>query len=186
MDAEFNRAIRSDIGDVLVNWTRKYDKKPAFEILIEILKSGSLSGSGGFIKGGYKCVCFTETPLAELVKVFSVSKSINDRYEPYGIGVRKQWLFEKGGRPVIYSPEDEYRHLDDKIKWRYVKYSPPQIDFSWEREWRICCEKLELDPLNCVVIVPTRKHAREVTNKYGDHWFTICLSVLGLPMDLSS
>jgi len=86
-------------------------------------------------------VCFTEAPE-------NVFHQVLGRYKPFGIQVPKSWLFEKGGRPVIYQAAGEYELLDEKIRWRHVRYEPhttAPIDFSWEREWRIQAEELVID-----------------------------------------
>jgi hypothetical protein len=35
-------------------------------VLEKIAAEGRLRGGSGFIKGGYRCVCFTETPISEI------------------------------------------------------------------------------------------------------------------------
>ena len=151
---------RRDIGNFLVHWTRdRLESKDfqqtrrvtAFDVLLEILKSGCIRGSSSYIRGGHACVCFTEAPIAEMVSIFSASAlTMNDddrlRYLPYGIGLTKQDVFEKGGRPVIYGPEADYDVLPSELEWRHCKYDPTrEIDFTWEREWRIKTDKLALE-----------------------------------------
>src|ERR1019366_7589654 len=94
----------------------------------------------------------------------------------------KAWLFEKGGRPVIYQPEAEYDLLVDAQKWRHVRYDPgPQdlVDFSWEREWRIQVDRLEFEPSEIRVVVPSDEVARQLQNEharnehYNEQMYTI-------------
>jgi hypothetical protein len=70
--------------------------------------------------------------------------------------ITKKWLFNLGGRPVIYQSEVEYYLLPDQIQWRHVIYDPlkdPPIDFTWEREWRINRDYLDFNPSNARIIV---------------------------------
>jgi len=71
--------------------------------------------------------------------------------------VSKSWLFQQGGRPVIYQANDEYDLLPEKLKFRHVRYEPSKgIDHTWEREWRIRTEELHLDPNSTTLVVPSR------------------------------
>jgi hypothetical protein len=191
-DKDFNKIARSDIGDLLVHWTRKKitanQTTSAFSILKKIIREKTIRGGHGYIRGNYDCVCFTESPISDLVKVFSLAKMNEDRarrqrYEPYGIGIKKSWLFDKGGRPVIYSSSDEYNDLTETMRWRYVNYNPPSMDFTWEREWRIKVDTIELDPEQTVIIVPTRTHIGQMEDLLNNEWLVMPLSILGLPSD---
>jgi len=156
--------IRRDLGNLVVHWTHKEYKDPltegpdvqatAFEVLCNILEERTLRGSTGFIRGGYACVCFTEAPVSELTTLFRISELSSEArpaYEPFGIAVNKVWLFERGGRPVIYQPDNEFDLLPDSLRWRHCRYEPDRdlekaVDFTWEREWRIRTDALTLDP----------------------------------------
>lgn len=191
-DKDFNIIARSDIGDLLVHWTRmkvtEHQTTSALTILRKIIREQTLRGGSGYIRGGYNCVCFTESPISDLVKVFSLAKMSEDRarrqrYEPYGIGIKKDWLFDQGGRPVIYGSSNEFNELPDSMRWRYVNYNPPSLDFTWEREWRIKADTLEIDPKQSVIIVPTKRHISELSDLINDDWLAVPLSILGLPSD---
>ncbi len=189
---DFNFIARSDIGSLLVHWTRSKETESqtttAFNILRKIVRERRIRSGNGYIRGNYNCVCFTESPISDLVKVFSLAKMNEEkvrrhRYEPYGIGIRKEWLFNQGGRPVIYGSSEDYTELPESLKWRYVNYNPPAIDFTWEREWRIKTDVLELEPEQTVLVVPTRAYARQLDDIIDGHWLTLTLSILGLPSD---
>jgi hypothetical protein len=104
-------------------------------------------------------VCFSEAPLIDL-KNGLVNEHAYSRYSPFGIMVTKKWLFALGGRPVIYQPLKEYWSLPESHRWRHVTYELRELfgetDFTWEREWRIKCDALELDERNAQVVVPSR------------------------------
>lgn len=80
------------------------------------------------------------------------------RYRPFGVMLPKAWLFSKGGRPVIYQPEEDFPLLPADLQYRHVRLDAPGTDkdFTFEREWRICTESISLDPSVCTLIVPTR------------------------------
>ncbi len=165
--------VRRDLGSLLFHWTRSqfrresesiidssWVKEPAGNILFKILREGFLKGSSGFIRGNHQCVCFTEAPISEVAALFKLASYMREndrpRYEPYGIAVRKEWLFSQGGRPVIYQSDAEYENLSEELKWRHARYEPNNgIDFTWEREWRIRTSSLTLDPKHTLVVVPT-------------------------------
>jgi hypothetical protein len=146
--------------------------KTAFEVLIEILFTGRLVGTSGFVRGGYHCVSFTEWPVSELPALFAINTELTQsgiqiRYEPYGIAVKKAWLFQYGGRPVIYQPDSEYSNLPANLQWWHVRYEPPDVDFTWEREWRIPCSELRLAANDVLVLVRTAQEAYSVTYSFS-------------------
>jgi len=156
------RVARRDLGRLLFHLTRTPGPQTpplrtrsyapsAHDALRNILIEGRLAGTSGFIRGGYKCICFSESPITELVSLFKLSElaaqqSQRPKYEPYGVAVTKDWLFARGGRPVIYQPDSEYEQLPESLRYRHVRYEPPGIDFTWEREWRLCANELRLEP----------------------------------------
>ena len=175
---------RRDLGNQLFHFTRRTPvelvtpgfpspppPKTAFEVLIQILAEGKLRGGTGFVKGSYKCVCFTESPISEIGALFALSAAnpINNlpRYEPYGIAVKKEWLYEKKGRPVIYQHSQEFALLPPAIQWRHVRYEPPYVDLTWEREWRVCAEELTITPNDVLVVVPTAKEAHSINFQFS-------------------
>jgi hypothetical protein len=88
------------------------------------------------------------------------------RYKPFGVMVGKEWLFEQGGRPVIYQPASEFELLHERQRFRHVRYEPPTVDFTWEREWRVETDRLELDPARVSLVVPDRKWERWAQSRH--------------------
>jgi hypothetical protein len=164
-------SVRRDLGSMLFHFTRAAPAeggnrtRTAYENLESILKERRLRGAAGAIKGGHKCVCFTEAPITEMAALFNLSRisagdQMKPRYEPFGIAVPKKWLFERGGRPVIYQPVNEYAALPAEMQYRHVSYDPVSgIDFTWEREWRIRTDSLVLEPRHTLVVVPDASEA---------------------------
>jgi hypothetical protein len=92
------------------------------------------------IKGSRPAVCFSEIPLSAMHQFAtppSEAKPRGHSYRPYGIVLSKQTVFRMGGRPVIYIPDDEGDWIPADEKWRQVRFEPPRVDFTHEREWRL-------------------------------------------------
>lgn len=86
-----------------------------------------------------------------------------------GIAVSKEWLYEKGGRPVIYEHPDNIDLLPTELKYRFVPYDPLNgIDYTWEREWRLNTDSLKLDPKHTLVAVPTSERAFDIVYEFAD------------------
>jgi hypothetical protein len=139
---------------------------PAFDVLKEILSTGVLRGSGneGYVKGSRRAVCFSEIPLSAM-HLFAVKPSDPitrpHDYRPYGIVASKQAVFGVGGRPVIYLPDSEGHWIPAEEKWRQVRFEPPQVDFTHEREWRVPGD-LNLVNATLYVIVWHASEAKEL------------------------
>lgn len=147
---------RPDISEYLIHFTSGTTDDEAYTRLCNIINDRYLNGSTNKIKGQFNCVCFSEVPIQALS-----SGLVNDqgllRYSLFGIIFNKKWIFSKGGRPVIYEPDDEFNLLPTGIAWRHVRYEPnavPSVDFTWEREWRIKTDRLEFDPSVAGIIFP--------------------------------
>ena len=147
---------RSDISDKVIHFTRGATYEDALECLLTIVGEGRLIGGNGMIRGGYRCVCFTEAPLPALAGGF-VNPASFTRYSPFGLMFDKAWVYAQGGRPVIYQPDGDFNLLPEDMRWRHVRYDPvgmPPIDFTWEREWRIHTDNLAFLPTDAALVVP--------------------------------
>lgn len=152
---------RPDITDKLVHFTSGASDDEAFNCLRQIIAERRLLGSGTKIHGNYKCVCFTEAPLPSLQHGL-VNTSAYSRYSPFGVLLEKKWVFEQGGRPVIYQPDYEFAVLPELLRWRHMRYEPGVIDFTWEREWRIQCAELQFESHVASIVVPNKNWADEL------------------------
>jgi hypothetical protein len=152
---------RHDLTDSVIHFIRASTDAEAWGILIKIVREGKLRGGSGWIKGGYVCVCFAELSRS-LAAIGFTNAAGNTRYTRYGVMVPKEWL-RKGGRPVIYQPDYEFALLPKSHRWRHVTFNfgNDPVDFTWEREWRIQCEELLLDPGVVSFIVPSPSQARQ-------------------------
>ena len=108
-------ARRFDISDKLIHFTGGGEcVDNAFARLRAIIRGGRLIANSRMIRGGYRCVSFTEAPLPAFAPAF-ISEFPFTRYSPFGLMFEKNWIFERGGRPVIYQPDSDFVPLDDLI-----------------------------------------------------------------------
>ena len=143
------KRIRTDVSDWLVHFTKGDDIEAAGRIR-NILTENRLKGAGS-----PPVICFSEAPIQEFGKLFSLFKRYpNPRFAPYGVLVKKCWLFSRGGRPVIYQPDSEKRLLPKELQYRHVNFDPISKDFTWQREWRIQTESLQLERENTLFVFP--------------------------------
>ena len=147
---------RSDLSSQIIHLTRSGEtdgnKIGPVDVLYKILSDCHIAGSTntkGFICGDVPATCFQDTP------VYSVSQNINaeEQYRkavegariPYvGVGVMfpKPYVFERGGRPVVYEQVEKAKDiLPEDEWWRIVRFdlNDPEniIDWTHEREWRV-------------------------------------------------
>jgi hypothetical protein len=133
-----------------------------FDVLKRILGEGVIRGGTGFVKGK-PVVCLSEIPLASMDK-FAGPMGGSSRYRFYGVALSKQAVFAAGGRPVIYLPDSEGNWIPFDQKWRQVKFEPPDVDWTHEREWRVPGD-LDLTKVpGLYVIVWSAQEAKEVSN----------------------
>lgn len=156
--------IRDDISNKLIHLTRDFEGLSGEQRFYEIIKSKKLLGGKTDVRGPFKCICFSETPISSIAQL--IARQTSDmRYLPYGFMFSKEYLFSLGARPVIYQPEVEYETLPDEIKYRHVKFDlsgNKKIDWTWEREWRLKADFLEIHPKSTTIIVPNRNVLRSI------------------------
>lgn len=165
---------RPDISDKLVHFTSGASEEEAFANLCSIIQDRAIRGSDGMIKGGYRCVCFTEAPLAALGRGL-VNLSDFSRYRPFGVIYDKSHVYRQGGRPVIYQADEEFFALPDELRWRHMRYEPIVIppaerptDFTWEREWRVQCDSLPALPHLAGLVLPTHAWANRLLQSHDE------------------
>lgn len=158
---------RSDITPYLIHWCKndRFDYDEAFQCLLNILISEKLIASSELIMGKHHVICFSEAPIKEVVRHH------HGKYLPFGIAYLKKTIFEKGGRPVIYQTKEEYSKLPIDLQWRHVSYNPSgdsPCDFTWEREWRINVNELQLDPSEMLLVLPDSSWKDRLIKKYAE------------------
>jgi hypothetical protein len=184
--------MRNDISNKLVHLTKgvgpdaSKHRQEAIVTLTNILSQGILLGGTGFIKGSYKCVCFSEAPISALSQILATNTQAGYKYQPYGVLVSKSWLFSKGGRPVIYQPDNDYYLLPEQMRYRHVRFwlsDQYNVDHTWEREWRIQTNSLPITPADVTVVVPNRDAKEAFCDSGYGKWHYIALSDLGVPIN---
>lgn len=149
---------KDDVSRFVIHLTRQHEGGLSpFETLVKILKDQALLGGTGHIMEGKTAICFTESTLDALNKVFK-SGQARHRYRPFGILIAKYLAFGWGALPVIYQPKTDYCLLDTSKRFLHVTYqlnSSDDADFTWEREWRMPNDRLQLTRGLVQVLVPT-------------------------------
>lgn len=146
---------RQDVSEYLFHFTKKSNAK---ETLKSILKDGKLKD-----KRSHGFICLSESPITMLAPMFDLFRQWEDpMYAPYGIGIKKEFIYNLGGRPVIYGDENERMVLPQSLKWRFVLYNPKCYDFTWLREWRVPVSEIELSLNNCFVVVDQKRELEEL------------------------
>ena len=166
---ESRMSCRNDMATRLIHLTRganSDDEDDAFENLWKILIDKKLNGGCGFINGDRNAVCFQELPLNALTENLNYEKTLNGRvrYSSFGIRFQKRFIYEKGGRPVIYEDNEVAKAmLPENEYWRIVDLNLSNkdhyIDWTHEREWRVP-DELQFDYKNIEVIVKNGKYFR--------------------------
>jgi hypothetical protein len=85
-------------------------------------------------------VCLSEIPLSVVHQLATPPSEVNAQgkyYRFYGLAFGKRAIFDAGGRPVIYLPDNESAWIPDDQKWRHVRYEIGSVDWTHEREWRL-------------------------------------------------
>lgn len=123
--------------------------RSAFDVLRLILQDGFLRAGFAIgqsplarepkpkVRGPYPAVCFTEQPL----RFFIQSIKADRRYTEFAVAVRKDQLFNYGGRPVLYTDEEVLgRKLPPKEHeprnyppeaWVYEGGLPLDLQYLW-------------------------------------------------------
>ena len=180
--------IREDLSNMLIHLT-KGDAEDALIDLIAILTDRALKGGNGYIKGSYKCVCLSEAPISKIGFIIA-SKHRDFKYRPYGLIFKKEWIYKKGGLPVIYQPLKDYDLLHKDKKHLHMTFdisTDKKVDFTWEREWRIKTDRLDFEPKDVTIILPDRHVLNAVRTAFKsdetDGWHYIILEDLGVKID---
>lgn len=161
---------RPDISPYLVHWTKSVDGDDPFNNLRNIISEGKINGTQSHIRSGNTCVCFSEAPTG-IIGDGLVNYQGYKRYSAFGIMFYKDYIFGLGGRPVIYQKEEEYNLLSMPLQWRHVKYDLDDkkfIDFTWEREWRLKCNELKINPSFASIVVPNRNYAERLHDEHEE------------------
>ncbi|MBD9168501.1 MAG: hypothetical protein EGQ00_16045 [Parabacteroides johnsonii] len=159
------RTKRKDLTPYLFHYVK--GEKPV-EALRKILDEHTLKSNNAYI-------CFTETPLTSSKVLFDYMGQYKKPFlQPYGIGISRDLLFQKGARNIIYSTQDEINCMPKEIQWRCLELDVLNYDFTWFREWRLPFSSFDF--LNfkedLIVIAPTRDEVDDlvINRKIEPDW----------------
>lgn len=154
------KRVRKDLSEWLFHFCAR--RGEPLETLKLILKGKYVKGSTDkYCK--QKCVCLTEIPLPECARQLNVfDEERYGRFSPFGLAFRKNWIFDRGGLPVIYQPRRFREKLPEDMRWRHCDFDLARnLDFTWQREWRVTCDSLPFEREDVIVVVPTNENAME-------------------------
>lgn len=152
------RKQRNDLTPYLFHYTKGSDP---YQVLIKIISEKRLTSQRGYI-------CFTEAPLTMSIQLFDyMSKYPNALYRPYGIGLPRDLLFEKGARPIIYGTDEDNKKIPRELQWRCLTLEPSSYDYSWLREWRCQGNIFDFKEL-CDNIILITKEEKELSTLVTD------------------
>ena len=149
-------AHRSDLSSQLVHLTRSTvidgRKVGPVDVLTKILLDRHISGSTtdtGFIVGDIRATCFQDVPVYSIAQNIYAEehyrKAVPDaklRYMAVGLMFNKRYVYQHGGRPVIYEETERAKEMLPADEWwRIVRFNLSDdsnlIDWTHEREWRL-------------------------------------------------
>ena len=107
-----------------------------------------------------RSVCFSETPLEHIHLHMTPKYGGGNHYRPFGLAFFEKYVRGKNGNPIFYvqTTNQPFRDSFDKIStnplasdfkdtmpfiegfgppWYPKIHGPKEIDFRWEREWRV-------------------------------------------------
>jgi hypothetical protein len=120
------------------------------------------------VRGRVAVSCFTAVRLAELpsLRVFRPHRGRWD-FEPYGVLIDREWLIERGARPVIYGDDATWNRLTPsdqpffQLARSHRRSTGPTIDWTREQEWRLAgdVDLTQLPSHLGLLFVPSRAEA---------------------------
>lgn len=171
--------MRPDASEFLVHLIRHNDQMHAYDILKKILNDGYIKGSSKYIKSKEEVICFTESTLPHLGEHIRLYNRFLRKYETnrplynfYGLAFDKDLMYEHwGARPVIYQPESEFSKLPVELKYLHQTHQPiNNINFSWEREWRLKVKTFEIEDefISPILLVEDLEDVIDIQQEFYD------------------
>lgn len=204
LPSEFLKRKR-DFSPLLVHLTKDADGNgpPAEDILEIILQEKILRAYNHYclfesnlekadisVKEKFKVVCFTETPI-DLIDVLLMDLEGRYRFKPkpFGLVFTKDFIRQHGGNPVFYVSSGLFDSLwkayedakarnfdkDDNKFLALVNKCNDEMDFHWEREWRVVGDlKFDLSDVYCALCPEDRivhfEHKFSELTFIGPNW----------------
>lgn len=182
--------MREDLSNYLVHWTKGETDEDSYQALLKICIDEYILGSNGRgVYGNDNVICFSEAP----ARIFHSDRK--GEFKPFGISIHKNHIFNLGGLPVIYQPRENLKYLDDSIHWRHVDFnltSPDYRNYTWQREWRLKTDQLNLSNISIALLVPnlswTERLRSDIHNEHCSREYYQCCMLGGnyeIPLVLS-
>lgn len=134
--------------------------------LRRIVQQRRLIASALTIRAGFKVVSFTAVPLSDLSSLHQFRPHrVRWDFEPYGICIRRQWLIDRGARPVVYANHAQWKSLSEADRpFFQLAASDSVIDWSVEQEWRHAgdLDLCSLTANDALVFVPDFEAAKAI------------------------
>lgn len=167
-------AHRSDMSSQLVHLTRSTTidgvKIGPVDVLTKILLEQRIVASvtdSGFIVGGVPATCFQDAPVYAIAQNIHAEEQYREvvpdakiRYMGVGLMFNKVYVYQLGGRPVVYEDTERAKALlPDDEWWRIVRLNLADegnmVDWTHEREWRVP-GSFEFDLDEVTVLLPSK------------------------------
>jgi len=106
------------------------------DALRRIARTGYLVAGAVASRQQHPVVCFSATPLAELLRRRRYRSHLKRwDYEPFGVAIRREAAERAGCQQAIYGDNQTYKDLDPASRFRFV-HQGTRIDWRGEQEWR--------------------------------------------------
>ena len=149
---------------------RNESRHSALAALLRIVRSKRLIASTNLIRGETPVVSLTAAPPGQIECMTKYQRHLARwDFEPYGICIHKEWLDERGARPVQYGDEALWTRLKRSsqpfFQLRGTRRDKSDIlNGQWEseQEWRHVgdIDLSALPPAKALIFVPTTTEAR--------------------------
>lgn len=125
-------------------------------------RDGTIKNQNSLVKRDWlRATCFTETPIDHIPLLTNKIYGRTQQFENYGLAFKEDVIRSRNGNPVFYTDTTnqnirkafesivttpvalQFKSLMPLVEgfgppWFQSYNSPPEIDFRWEREWRVC------------------------------------------------
>lgn len=171
---EEKMARRSDMSSQLVHLTRSTvlngRQVGPVDVLTKILLERRIAASNtqtGFIVGDVPATCFQDAPVYAVAQNIYAEQQYREvvaeakvRYVGVGLMFNKAYVYQRGGRPVVYEDTERAKELLPEDEWwRIVRFNLSDeeniIDWTHEREWRVP-GGFDFDLDEATVLVPSK------------------------------
>jgi len=142
----------------------------ALAALWRIVRSRRLIATSDMVRGDTAVVSFTAVPLSEIHRLRTFRSHLSRwDFEPYGICINRDWLRQRGARPVVYDDECGWEGLAAEDRPFFQKTESKSasghvMDWTAEREWRhvgdISLDEIPEDA--ALLFVPSETEARQL------------------------